>query len=168
MERFLFCLMRWRKNKQLRALPTNQTIGFCFFHNSQIIFHMISRKILFAITIFFLFGPSTFAHRGKPDLSVFTLEREPIVRIGLLRNSNSVRISTRDSSLVSAENTVLSRLLDTKSIRLLARGYSPPTFEEYRIQIPNIKTRSEADLGRCFPRRQAMNHEWKFERNSNF
>ncbi|MCB1025659.1 MAG: SpoIID/LytB domain-containing protein, partial [Acidobacteria bacterium] len=77
---------------------------------------------------------------------LFRLEREPLVRIGLIQNASVVSIATNESSLVAAQPGEANRDLGTTSVRVSSSGYSPLPFEVYRIEIPNVETREKADL----------------------
>ena len=71
------------------------------------------------------------------------LEREPFVRIGLIRNASSVGISTTDSSLIAYQSGS-TQLLETANVRVSLRSYRPPAFKTYWSEIPYIKTREKA------------------------
>ena len=103
------------------------------------------RSIFFLSVVVFLFAPNSLSHTGENELTTFKLEREPLIRIGLKINVSSVSISTRDSSLVSEVVGEPSKYLGTTNVRISSRKYSPPVYEIYRFEIPNIATREEAD-----------------------
>ena len=71
--------------------------------------------------------------------------REPLVRIGLLRNSSVVNIRTRDTSLAGGELNGQVFNLATKTLRFSSRPYRTPKYGIYRFEIPGIETEEEAN-----------------------
>ncbi len=102
------------------------------------------RTYLFLFLLFFVFIPNAFSVVEPLPFPIFKLEAEPLVRIGLIRNSSTALISTSESSLTASEDGQFNRVLDTNSLRVSARGYSPPVFEIYRIEKSGIETREQA------------------------
>ena len=97
-------------------------------------------------SVLFVLSTSTlvFGHTDEfydPDL---VQGQEPLVRIGLLRNSSSVRITTRDPELVGGELNGASVPLGTRSLSFSSRAYSAPRYGIYRFQFPGIETEDEA------------------------
>lgn len=78
------------------------------------------------------------------DTSLFYLENEPVVRIGLSTNSRSVTITTSDSSLVAFSPDEPQKLLDTTKVAVSARSYRPPEVEFFNLSITNIETSADA------------------------
>ncbi len=76
--------------------------------------------------------------------SVFRLEKEPVIRIGLATSANSVSITTTDSSLVAVSPDEPQKFLETAKVTVSARAYRPPEIEIYHFEIPNIETQTEA------------------------
>ncbi|NNE66183.1 MAG: SpoIID/LytB domain-containing protein [Pyrinomonadaceae bacterium] len=70
---------------------------------------------------------------------------EPLVRIGLIRNSSTVTISTRGSTLAGNVLGAPVTSLGTSTVRISSRSYRPPQYGIYRFEIPAIETREEAD-----------------------
>ncbi len=104
------------------------------------------RNILLVFCIVLLISPNTFSHSKIGEIfPAYRLEREPTVRIGLVRNSVSAIISTRETSLTADESDDTRRFLNTTSIRVSSKNYQPSVYEFYRFEIPDIKTREEAD-----------------------
>src|SRR5688500_12625329 len=75
----------------------------------------------------------------------FYLAEEPLVRIGLTTNAASVSITTSDSQLVAYSPDEPSRYLATNRVSVSARTHRPPEVENYRFEIQNLPTSSEAD-----------------------
>ncbi len=75
----------------------------------------------------------------------FYLGEEPLIRIGLSTNSSSVSITTSDSSLVAFSPDEPSRMLATNKVSVSARTYQPPVIENYRFEIQDIVTATEAN-----------------------
>ncbi|HKX84840.1 MAG TPA: hypothetical protein VJL58_11510, partial [Pyrinomonadaceae bacterium] len=75
----------------------------------------------------------------------FRLPQEPLIRIGLSTNANSVTITTADSELVAYSPDEPNIFLGTTRVAVSARSYQPPTVENYRFEIQNIETAAEAD-----------------------
>ncbi len=75
----------------------------------------------------------------------FYLTQEPLIRIGLSTNSSSVSITTSDSSLVAFSSDEPSRMLAANKISVSARSYRPPVIENYRFEIQDIVTATEAN-----------------------
>ena len=76
--------------------------------------------------------------------SIFRLEKEPIIRIGLATSASSVSITTTDSSLVAVSPDEPQKFLETAKVTVSARAYRPPEIEIYHFEIPNIETQTEA------------------------
>ncbi len=104
------------------------------------------RNCLLISALIVLFCSSGFARFEPKAYPTFKLESEPVVRIGLLRNSSSVVISTKDPSLVALRQGEPDTSLDTQSVRISARSYRPPVYYIYRFEIPDIETKEDADL----------------------
>jgi stage II sporulation protein D len=102
------------------------------------------RKFLPVLSIVLLLTSNTFPHRD--ETTAYTLDEEPLVRIGLLRNSISATISTSDGTLVAEQFGEPRELLNTTSLRVSSRAYQPPVYEYFQIEIPAVVTRKEADF----------------------
>lgn len=102
--------------------------------------HMVKRSI-FALMTLVILAVSAFSYDGE----YFFLAQEPLIRIGLSTNSASVSITTSDSSLVAFSPDEPSRMLATNKVTVSARAYRPPTFENFRFEIQNIATATEAN-----------------------
>ncbi len=100
----------------------------------------------FLFLLFFVFKPNVLSIVEPLPFPTFKLESEPLVRIGLIRNSSSALISTSESSLTASEEGQFNRVLDTNSLRVSARGYNPPVYEIYRVQKGGIETRETAEF----------------------
>lgn len=74
-----------------------------------------------------------------------TLNQEPVIRIGLATNAQSVSITTVDSSLVAASAGEPQKFLAATRVSVSARSYRPPEFDVYHFEIANIATAAEAD-----------------------
>ncbi|NNE99890.1 MAG: SpoIID/LytB domain-containing protein [Pyrinomonadaceae bacterium] len=98
------------------------------------------RNLLSLSILTLCFVSSSFPHFAEPEAAGFKLEREPLVRIGLLRNSSSALISTKDSALAVSIGGGNTRALSTNSLRVSSRSYRPPTYEYYRFEIKNIES----------------------------
>jgi stage II sporulation protein D len=83
--------------------------------------------------------------QANPFVEYFKLPAEPIIRIGLLTNANSVSITTSDSQLVSYADGEQQRYLGTDRVTVLARAYRPPTFDQFIFEIQNIASANEAN-----------------------
>ena len=103
------------------------------------------RNSFLITTVLFTLVANAVSHPVEPAIKTYKLEKEPLVRIGLLRNSSSVLISTRDSSLVAVSDLNSNQYLGTTSVRISARGYRTPVYVTYRFEIQDIKTREEAE-----------------------
>lgn len=104
------------------------------------------RNILLVFCIVLLISPNTFSHSKIGEIfPAYKLEREPNVRIGLVRNSVSAIISTRETSLTADESDDTKRFLNTTSVRVSSKNYQPSIYEFYRFEISDIATREEAD-----------------------
>jgi stage II sporulation protein D len=75
----------------------------------------------------------------------FRLTAEPLVRIGLTTNASSVSITTTDSQLVAYSLDEPNKFLATNRVSVSARAYRPPEVENYRFEIQNLATSTEAD-----------------------
>ncbi len=81
-----------------------------------------------------------------PNAPVFTkLAAEPIIRVGLATNAQTVSITTTDSTLVAASAGEPNRVLAANRVSVAARVYRAPEYEIYRFEIPNLLTPTEAD-----------------------
>ncbi len=82
-----------------------------------------------------------------PDKLLFynQLEREPVVRIGLMTSASSVAITTTDASLVAVSPDEPQKFLETAKVTVTARAYRPPEIEIYKFEIPNVATQAEAE-----------------------
>lgn len=99
------------------------------------------RYVLFIIVIS---TPSVFSFSSEFKNSVFLLEREPMVRIGLSTNARSVTITTSDSTLVAFSPDEHQKVLDTARVAVSARSYRMPETEYFDFEIPNIETADDA------------------------
>ena len=106
---------------------------------------MIYRIFLLLLIVSALFIPNVFPYEHDGEFLTFKLEREPLVRVGLLRNSSSVLISTRDPSLLSIGGDDGSTYLGTTSVRISSRSYRAPIYTIYRFEIRDLETRDEAE-----------------------
>jgi stage II sporulation protein D len=77
--------------------------------------------------------------------NVFRLDREPLIRIGLLTNSASVTITTSDSQLMAYAPEESSRQLATNRVTVSARAYQPGVVEQFIFEIQNLPTAAEAN-----------------------
>jgi stage II sporulation protein D len=75
----------------------------------------------------------------------FALANEPLIRIGLSTNANSISITTADSSLVAVSPDEAGRLLATNKVTVSARAYRPPEIENFRIEFQNLPTQTAAN-----------------------
>jgi len=73
------------------------------------------------------------------------LEGEPLIRIGLVTNANSVSITTSDTQLVAYSPGEAVRNLGTSRVSVFARAYRPPTYDQYIFEIQNIQTAGDAN-----------------------
>ncbi len=101
-----------------------------------------SFQTIFAFDI--VFDSPKFELSDKP-LLYRQLEREPVVRIGLMTSASSVSITTTDSSLVAVSPDEPQKFLETTKVTVTARAYRPPEIEIYKFEIPNIATQAEAE-----------------------
>ena len=112
---------------------------------------MFYRLLLFSFTFLVLFGfvQSASAYENFYEIfnrtSVFRLEREPVIRIGLATNASSVSITTTDSSLVAVSPDEPQIFLETNRVSVSARAYRPPQIEIYHFEIPNVENQAEAN-----------------------
>ncbi|MCW5959486.1 MAG: SpoIID/LytB domain-containing protein [Pyrinomonadaceae bacterium] len=102
---------------------------------------ILSSRSLFAFLIPLLFLSTNIS---AVDTSLFYLENEPVVRIGLSTNSRSVTITTSDTSLVAFSPDEPQKLLDTTKVAVSARSYRPPEVEFFNLSITNIETSADA------------------------
>ena len=100
------------------------------------------RNILFIFFVF-IFSFSTISASGEPYFLM--LNQEPVIRIGLATNAQTVSITTGDSSLVAASVGEPNRFLEANRITVAARSYRSPEYEIYHFEIPNLATQTEAD-----------------------
>ena len=104
------------------------------------------RNFLLLLSVILLVTPNTFSfEEDNESAPAFKLAQQPNVRIGLLRNSYSATISTREPSLVAIQNGEPIRYLNTKSVRVSSKAYKIPTRAYYRFEIPGFTMREEAD-----------------------
>jgi stage II sporulation protein D len=75
----------------------------------------------------------------------YFLGAEPLVRIGLTTNASSVSITTSDTQLVAYSPDEPNKYLATNRVSVSARAYRPPEIENYRFEIQNLPSASEAD-----------------------
>ena len=101
---------------------------------------MTSRLLVVAIAIYTLFLPIR-AFEGE----LYRLSNEPLIRIGLSTNSNSVSIATSDTQLVAFSPEEQGKYLATNRVSVSARSYRPPEVENYRFEIQNVATADEAN-----------------------
>ncbi len=101
----------------------------------------IQLRIFIAFAVLLL-QPPTFAHN---EIEYFRLDREPSVRIGLLRNVSSVSITTNDSSLIEDLGNESYRMLNTSAVTVSSRLYNPPVYEFYTVEISKLESRTAAD-----------------------
>ncbi len=81
-----------------------------------------------------------------PETPLFySLEREPLIRVGLATNAGVISISTTDSSLVAISPDEPQKFLETVKVTVTARAYRPPEIDVYKFEIPNIATQAEAE-----------------------
>jgi stage II sporulation protein D len=99
----------------------------------------------FLVLVFILSACAAAAIPSNGLLPAYRFAAEPLVRIGLIRNSSSVAISTRRSTLVAEELNAGSIATGTSSLRISSRSYSAPVYGIYRFEIPAIETREEAE-----------------------
>ena len=99
------------------------------------------RSILFLAALVLFPITRTFAY---PGYETFTLASEPLIRIGLSTNANSVSITTADTSLVAVSPDEAGKLLATNKVTVSARAYRPPEIENFRIEFQNLSTQSAA------------------------
>ena len=100
------------------------------------------RHILFIFFIILLSISNASAH-GEFNYSA--ANQEPIIRIGLATNAQTVSITTTDSSLVAVAAGEPNRLLSANRISVAARFYRPLEYEIYHFEIQNIAAQAEAD-----------------------
>ncbi len=111
---------------------------------------MFYRPLFFSFTFFILLGfvQNASAYENFYEIfngtSIFRLEREPVIRIGLATNASSVSITTTDSSLVAVSPDEPQIFLEINRVSVSARVYRPPQIEIYHFEIPNIETQAEA------------------------
>ncbi len=107
-------------------------------------------RFLFLSAIFILSGFTQNAsayekfYETFSEASLFRLEREPVIRIGLATSANAVSITTTDSSLVAVSPDEPQKFLETTKVTISARAYRPPEIEIYHFEIPNVETQTEA------------------------
>jgi hypothetical protein len=95
--------------------------------------------IAFLICAFFIPNVSAI------DFGYSALTGEPVVRIGLSTNANSVSITTSDLSLVALSPDEPNKMLATNKIFVAPRAYRPPEIEFYKFEIPNLESQAVAD-----------------------
>ncbi len=99
------------------------------------------RSFFFLVT-FVTLGPVVPAN---PGYEYFRLPSEPFIRIGLSTNSNSVSITTTDSTLVAISPDEPNKLLATTRVTVAARAYQPPEVENFRIEFQNLPSQTDAN-----------------------
>lgn len=82
---------------------------------------------------------------GAPEPAVFQLEREPLVRIGLLTNTSSVLISSGGEPLYASLYGTPDTQLNTQSVRVSSSPYRPPVYELFRFELEEYQSRAEAE-----------------------
>lgn len=105
----------------------------------------IYKTLLFAVLLGLIYQTGI---SGKPfeNFKFYRLDKEPLVRIGLVRNAYSAVISTGDGSLVLEEaGDASGKFLNTTSVRVSSSAYQPDRFEFYKFEISDIPTREAAD-----------------------
>jgi len=100
------------------------------------------RGLLFIPALFLLSVPKIPAYGGP---QYFSLAGEPVVRIGLTTNANTVTITTSDTSLVAVSPNEPNKLLATNRVSISARAYRPPEIEDFRIEFQNLPSQAEAN-----------------------
>ena len=110
--------------------------------DSLIIRSMYLRVVLILAGLILLTQLSVYAGH---EYAYFKLSSEPLIRIGLSTNANSVSITTSDSSLVAVSPDEPGKLLATNKVMVSARAYKPPEIENYRIEFQNLPSQSEAN-----------------------
>lgn len=100
------------------------------------------RCILFIFFFVFIFSISDASAFG--EFYSLLLDREPVIRIGLATNAQTVSITTSDSTLVATSIGEPDKFLSANRISVAARIYSPPEYEIYHFEIPNIPSQAEA------------------------
>ncbi len=76
---------------------------------------------------------------------VYRLPAEPMIRIGLATSASSVSITTADNSLIAYSPDEPTRLLATNRVSVTARAYRPEVVDEFRFEIQDLPTQSEAN-----------------------
>jgi len=99
---------------------------------------VFTRGVLLVILLFLALTASS-------GTTLYRLPAEPLIRVGLSTNSNSVTITTNDSSLVSFAPDEAMKLLGTSRVTVAARVYRPPEIDEFRIEFQNFQTQAEAN-----------------------
>ena len=94
---------------------------------------------LFVVSLFFLLLTAS------TGTTLFRLPAEPLIRVGLSTNANSVTITTNDSTLVSFAPDEAMKTLEANRITVTARVYKPPEVDEFRIEFQNFATQAEAN-----------------------
>ncbi len=97
----------------------------------------------FFLAFVLLFLPTTAA--ANLTENIFKLDREPLIRIGLLTNSTAVTITTGDSQLVAYAPEESGRHLATNRVTVSARAYQPGVVEQFIFEIQNLSTAAEAN-----------------------
>lgn len=111
-----------------------------------------SLLVIFSIIINFVQPISaeiSFLEREKfdplPAPLLFKLPDEPTIRVGLATNTNSVSITTADSSLVAASSDEPQKFLASNKVVVSARTYRPPIFDVYHFDLTNYGSAPEAE-----------------------
>ena len=97
-------------------------------------------RVTLLFLIFVIFITNTRAY--VPEYAL--LVNEPLIRIGLSTNANSVTITTTDSTLVAVSPDEPGRMLATARVTVSARAYNPPEIENYRIEFQSLPTQVDA------------------------
>lgn len=103
---------------------------------------MNTRSFSFVFAAFILLTISSQA--AEIDFSIFKLDREPVIRVGLTTNASSVVVTTTDSSLVAFSPDEPQRFLNANRVSVSARSYRPPEIEIYHFEIRNLENQTEA------------------------
>ncbi|MFV0388777.1 MAG: SpoIID/LytB domain-containing protein [Pyrinomonadaceae bacterium] len=97
------------------------------------------------VSLFAVFLLLTSSANSSIRNAAFKLDREPMVRIGLIQNAYSVSIAAVDSSLIAEIDGEDSRFLNSSSVRASSSGYTPPQYELFKFEIPGLESREAAD-----------------------
>lgn len=103
------------------------------------------RNFLSFVSLILFFVSSALPHFSEYETNPFRLEREPLVRIGLITNSTAATISTSDPSLSVSIGDGNVRPIDTTSVQVSSVPYRIATYEYYRFEIKGIETQAKAN-----------------------